>query len=70
LFARPLFDELAHAPAEKGARYVVNSNPDRVLEVDVRDPAVLMSIDTPEDYVLSFGTSPQILAGGCAGGGQ
>ena len=31
LFARPVFDELLHAPTEKGARHVVHSNEDRVL---------------------------------------
>ena len=62
LFARSLFDELAGAPADKGARHVVSSHEDEVLEVDVADRAVLMSIDTPQDYRACFGTEPEIIS--------
>ena len=61
LFARPLFDELANAPVDKGARHVVSSNADKVLEVNVTDRGVLMSIDTPEDYRSCFGAEPQVI---------
>jgi len=61
LFARAMFGELLNAPAEKGARHVVQSNEDQVLEVDVSDPAILARIDTPEDYLSHFGTAPQIM---------
>ena len=62
LFARSLFDELANAPPEKGARHVVSSNEDKVLEVEVPDRGVLTSIDTPQDYRSCFGTEPQIIS--------
>ena len=62
LFARSLFDELANAPQDKGARHVVALNEDKVLEVDVTDCGVLMSIDTPEDYRSCFGTEPQVVS--------
>jgi len=58
LFARTVFDELLHAPADEGARYVVKADPGRVLEVDVRDPSILVGIDTPEDYRSHFGVDP------------
>jgi molybdenum cofactor cytidylyltransferase len=61
LFARAVFEELRHAPADQGARYVVNADSDRVLEVDVRDGSILVGIDTPEDYRSHFGTDPAIL---------
>jgi len=61
LFAKSLFDELANAPADKGARHVVSSNEDQVLEVNVADRGVLMSIDTPEDYRSCFGAEPQVI---------
>jgi len=61
LFARSLFDELANAPQEKGARHVVTSNEDKILEVDVPDRGVLMSIDTPDDYRSCLGTEPQVI---------
>ena len=62
LFARSLFDELVNAPIDKGARHVVSSNQDKILEVDVPDRGVLMSIDTPEDYRSSFGAEPQVIS--------
>jgi molybdopterin molybdotransferase len=62
LFARSLFDELAHAPQDKGARHVVSANEDRILEVDVPDRGVLTSIDTPADYRSCFGEEPQVVA--------
>jgi molybdenum cofactor cytidylyltransferase len=62
LFARAMFDELLHAPADKGARYVVQSNEDQVFEVDIPEPSILARIDTPEDYVSHFRTAPQIIA--------
>jgi molybdenum cofactor cytidylyltransferase len=62
LFAKSLFEELAGAPQDKGARHVVSSHPDDVLEVEVRDRAVLTSIDTPQDYRVCFGIEPQIVS--------
>jgi len=61
LFARSLFDELLKAPMDKGARHVLSSNEDKILEVDVPDSGVLTSIDTPEDYRSSFGAEPQVI---------
>ena len=61
LFARPMFDELLNAPVEKGARQVVQAHEDKVLEVDVSDPAILARIDTPEDYLSHFGMAPRIM---------
>jgi molybdenum cofactor cytidylyltransferase len=58
LFAKSLFKELINAPTEKGARYVVYSNEDKVVEVETPESAVLVGIDTPEDYKLHFGVSP------------
>ncbi len=61
LFASSLFDELANAPHDRGARHVVASNEDKVMEVSVADRGVLASIDTPEDYCSCFGTEPQVV---------
>jgi molybdenum cofactor cytidylyltransferase len=61
LFARTVFEDLLNAPAEEGARYVVQSHKDQVLEVDIPEPAILARIDTPEDYLSHFGTAPRII---------
>jgi len=48
-FARSLWDELAAAPDDIGARAVVRRDPKRVCVVDVDDPGVLVDVDTPAD---------------------
>lgn len=58
IFSKALFGELRNAPPDKGARYVLHSDQDRVLEVPVQDEGILVSIDTPDAYKLRFGTSP------------
>jgi molybdenum cofactor cytidylyltransferase len=49
LFDRSIFDELQRAPADVGARAVVNANADRVIYVDIDDPGILLDLDTPAD---------------------
>jgi molybdenum cofactor cytidylyltransferase len=61
LFARPMFEELINAPADEGARYVVHSNADKVLEVDTPEPGILARINTAQDYLSHFGTAPQVI---------
>jgi molybdenum cofactor cytidylyltransferase len=58
LFSRSLFDALANAPAEEGARHVVYSNEDKVVEIEMPQSSIVISIDTPEDYRSYFGTNP------------
>ncbi len=66
LFARSMFEQLTNAPVGEGARHVLYSNEDKVLEVEAPEPAVLSRIDTPEEYVSHFGTCPRIVAAGRA----
>ena len=58
LFAKSLFKELINAPAQEGARYVLYSNEDKVVELQMSDSATLVRIDTPDDYRSYFGTAP------------
>lgn len=58
LFAKSLFNELLNAPEDQGARYVLYSNEDKVTELETPEPAARISIDTPADYKLHFGTNP------------
>jgi molybdenum cofactor cytidylyltransferase len=50
LFSRSLFDELRNAPPDSGAKYVVHSNTDRVIEVPVPDEGILLSVNTQDEY--------------------
>lgn len=48
-FARPLFKELLAAPEDRGAKAVVDADPERVAYASVDDPGVVLDLDTPED---------------------
>ncbi|MHC4641301.1 MAG: nucleotidyltransferase family protein [Planctomycetota bacterium] len=58
LFSKSLFHELLNAPEEKGARHVLYSNEDKVLELEVSERGVLIGINTEDDYKLHFGVDP------------
>jgi molybdenum cofactor cytidylyltransferase len=58
LFSRSVFGDLRKAPPNKGARYVLYSDQDRVLEVPVHDEGILVSVDTPDGYKSRFGRNP------------
>ncbi|MGH7865986.1 MAG: nucleotidyltransferase family protein [Candidatus Binataceae bacterium] len=49
IFARAIFDELALAPVDRGARAVIDADPSRVAYLDVDDPGVSLDLDTPAD---------------------
>jgi molybdenum cofactor cytidylyltransferase len=59
LFDRSIFDELERAPTDVGARAVVGADPDRVIYVDVDDPAVLLDLDTPADLARAGIAAPE-----------
>jgi molybdenum cofactor cytidylyltransferase len=50
LFPEKLYAELAAAPLDQGARWVVRRHPELIRDVEVPDPAVLLNVDTPEEY--------------------
>ncbi len=58
LFSRSLFNELLNAPQEQGARYVVYSNEEGILELETSESGILISVDTPDDYKFHFGVNP------------
>ncbi len=58
LFSRSLFDELLNAPEEQGARYVLYSNEEKILELETSESGILIGIDTPDDYKSHFGANP------------
>ncbi|MHC4633364.1 MAG: nucleotidyltransferase family protein [Planctomycetota bacterium] len=58
LFSRSLFNELLNAPEEQGARYVLYSNEEKILELEVSERGISIGIDTPDDYKLHFGVNP------------
>ena len=58
LFAASLYQELVDALEHEGARHVLQSNHDKILELDVPDSTVTINIDTPQQYRDHFGVDP------------
>jgi len=58
LFARSMFPQLQNAPPDEGARHVVYANEDRIVEVELPDDAIVVGINTPDDYRRHFGIDP------------
>jgi molybdenum cofactor cytidylyltransferase len=58
LFGAALFQTLIDAPVEEGAKYVVHTNRNKIVELDVPDGGVTISIDTPQQYRAYFGSDP------------
>jgi molybdenum cofactor cytidylyltransferase len=50
LFSAKLFDELQKAPPDIGARSVIWSHAEDVVEIETDDEGVITDIDTPEQY--------------------
>jgi CTP:molybdopterin cytidylyltransferase MocA len=55
IFGRALFDELRRADPTVGARSVVRTHAEAVVDVEVSDAGTITDIDTPEDYARLFG---------------
>ena len=50
LFAHRLFEEIHEASGSVGARQIVWSHADEVLEVPTQERGIILDIDTPQDY--------------------
>jgi molybdenum cofactor cytidylyltransferase len=50
IFSRDLFEELLNAPADQGAKAVVNAHREETLEIEWQDQGITLDIDTPELY--------------------
>jgi molybdenum cofactor cytidylyltransferase len=57
LFDRALFPELLNVEGDRGGRMLIARYQEQVEGVDVDDPAVLMDLDSPEDYETIGGES-------------
>jgi molybdenum cofactor cytidylyltransferase len=58
LFSQVLFKELINAPHDQGARYVVYSNEDKILEIKTTEKGTRIGIDTPQQYKSYFKREP------------
>ncbi len=55
IFSRAVFGDLRRADASVGARAVVHAHAVAVVDVEIDDEAVVIDVDTPDDYERLFG---------------
>ncbi len=58
LFSKAVFAQLLDAPEDKGARYILHSNKEKVYELTTTQSGILIGIDTPDEYRFHFGIDP------------
>src|SRR4029453_3232132 len=51
LFGSAILQEILGLSAVQGANIVVHKDPDRIVEVSVNSPGILVDVDTPEDFL-------------------
>jgi molybdenum cofactor cytidylyltransferase len=51
LFGSAILEEILGLSASQGANIVVHKDPDRIVEVSVNSPGILVDIDTPKDFL-------------------
>lgn len=50
LFSSEVLGEILALPCSEGANIVVRKNPDRIVDVPVDAPGILVDVDTPEQF--------------------
>jgi molybdenum cofactor cytidylyltransferase len=50
LFSSEVLEEILALPSSEGANIVVRKDPDRIAEVPVNTPGILVDVDTPEQF--------------------
>jgi molybdenum cofactor cytidylyltransferase len=58
LFSSEVLEEILALPYSEGANIVVRKNPDRIFEVPVNAPGILVDVDTPEQFEKLRGDYP------------
>lgn len=58
IFPAALYDELLHAPLEKGARAVVWAHAEDVLEVRTNEEGCVLNLNDPETLLRATGAAP------------
>ncbi len=52
IFGEDFINELLEKECPEGAKTIVKSHPESILEIEIDDIGVLMDIDTPEEYEI------------------
>jgi len=49
IFRKNFYPQIMKITGDTGARQIIREHPDRVLEIEIKDPRLFLDIDTAED---------------------
>ena len=58
IFGADFISELLEKECPEGAKTIVRTHPESILEIEVNDKGILMDIDTPKEYETATRNSP------------
>ena len=50
IFSQKFYKHIMKIKGDIGARQIIKTHPERVLEIEIRDPLLFSDVDTPEDF--------------------
>jgi molybdenum cofactor cytidylyltransferase len=50
IFRKNFYPQIMNITGDIGARHIIRAHPDRVLEIEIKNPHFFFDIDTPEDF--------------------
>ena len=50
IFSQKFYKQIMEIKGDIGARQIMNSHPERVLEIEIKNPLLFADVDTPEDF--------------------
>ena len=50
VFSQKFYKHILEIKGDIGARQIIKTHPDRVLEIEIKNPLFFLDIDTPEDF--------------------
>ena len=50
IFSQKFYQHIMKIKGDIGARQIINAHPERVLEIEIKNPLLFSDVDTPEDF--------------------
>ena len=50
IFSQKFYKQIIEIKGDIGARQIINSHPEQVLEIEIKNPLLFADVDTPEDF--------------------
>ena len=50
IFSQKLYKQVMEIKGDVGARQIIKTHPERLLEIEINNPLIFLDVDTPEDF--------------------